>query len=1131
MYEGAKITNIGNAHSVKLSGGYKCFIDGEISGMKGNKGWDATDRSTNERHEGRGFKSAVLFDSHSVTLDTLTGLSGSAIIGENANIYNNAIKCGAVGVSRSTSASVKIYGKINDNMGQTGTSWQTVGSLTLPVPYGANGGGIYVVLGGTVYLEEGSEVCRNSVMNIAYGGGINIQQNGSKLIMNGGLVQGNTVGGSGTTPSMGPGIAVNKSGDCYFEMNGGIVDNGPNGVLLFNNRASIFGQVREDNDCNSRLILNGGAVSGVTVQSNVAFGNNTINQYRNLYIKDNVVVHTGYVAVGGILQSATSTINIPRQVTLLPAGSFADITIGNPNKGLYPTILSGLPVSWTLPTTNDNVIAFWIKKAGKAEFSVPAPTSGTAPTDYDRDLKYFVAVLETNATGAAASGATVKLYPTKMENGQIVVSVPLGDYPNGATVALVQPSNIFDMINIACPTSVEYNENLAIYTIPYNASYKMPNNLYSLLTSDGHNNSNTNIKLSLFSDMNTVPDLTNMTLNSDIFELSGTPVWNATNGEVIVPLQFKSGWETAMDTAISFSLPCTIDKAIFENGNMLTLIGQIEIDGLNTYLILSNEATILMPTFDLADALTYCVGETPTALPTNSTNTLMLITGTWFPETISTTMAGGPTTYTFTPTSGICAVTKAITVTVNATPTLTIIPTSKDTTVCRNTSVDFYLSSLAYTEGLSNIVEVNASKAGGSWNEVVTSLHVELSVGAGMKLYYRARNTVTNCTSEVDSVTMHVTALATAADILIDDYEICRGEEVILTAMSTNVINNPTFYWYESQTATTPVHTGATYPTRLFTSTTEFYVSVFDTDHCENEAGDRKKVTVTVIICKLLDCEALIDRVAEEDGYREGKYSHFGTEWDVVPVMSIDSMQYYINEELFSSGTTASLNGAEFPVGASTVIVIAYYRDIEDICEFNVAVTKACSATISDDEGNVYKVTKLAGLCWTENMKATKYAVNLGEEEIPFAKPYSSIQYPDTNLNTELFGLLYDWYSAVGPSPSTHAQGICPEYWHVPSQKEWGLLAQFPATALMSTQYWINSGTDNYGFDARPAGWYNGATERFEDLYGFTGWWASDDDVVNNLFARYFYLSYYCDIIREKTTSKADGLSVRCVMN
>ena len=88
----------------------------------------------------------------------------------------------------------------------------------------------------------------------------------------------------------------------------------------------------------------------------------------------------------------------------------------------------------------------------------------------------------------------------------------------------------------------------------------------------------------------------------------------------------------------------------------------------------------------------------------------------------------------------------------------------------------------------------------------------------------------------------------------------------------------------------------------------------------------------------------------------------------------------------------------------------------------------------------------------------------------------------------------------------------------------------FSGTDLMSKDYWINAnGTNATGFDARPAGKFNGITNRFEDLYGFTGWWSCD--AAPNEQAYDFYLIYYCEMISEQTMNKNNGLSVRCVQD
>jgi uncharacterized protein (TIGR02145 family) len=193
-----------------------------------------------------------------------------------------------------------------------------------------------------------------------------------------------------------------------------------------------------------------------------------------------------------------------------------------------------------------------------------------------------------------------------------------------------------------------------------------------------------------------------------------------------------------------------------------------------------------------------------------------------------------------------------------------------------------------------------------------------------------------------------------------------------------------------------------------------------------------------------------------------------------------------------------------------------------------------CPDFIKDDEDNVYKVTYIAGLCWTENLKSTKYPGT--DSLISFANPYTCATCP-AGLDS-IFGLLYTWYSAVGVEqghtlPLTGSvQGICPAGWRIPTQAEWSLLSAYSAEDLKSTKYWLDppgAGADTYGFDARPAGWYNSASNRYQDLYGFTGWWAADAPAGAS--ANYFSFTYYCDFMNKDEKKRSDGLSVRCVLN
>jgi uncharacterized protein (TIGR02145 family) len=187
-----------------------------------------------------------------------------------------------------------------------------------------------------------------------------------------------------------------------------------------------------------------------------------------------------------------------------------------------------------------------------------------------------------------------------------------------------------------------------------------------------------------------------------------------------------------------------------------------------------------------------------------------------------------------------------------------------------------------------------------------------------------------------------------------------------------------------------------------------------------------------------------------------------------------------------------------------------------------------CPPDTADGEGNRYNVTSLVGLCWTDNLRPTTYTCS--DEEIPFAKAYTCADCPD-GLK-EIFGLLYDWYSATN-AEGTDPNCICPEGFRLPTRAEWNLLNRYATSQLRSEFYWLTPpapGTDDFGFDARPAGWYNGVLERFQDLYGFAGWWAIDD-IPGTETATSFIINYYCSEIKEEVRKKTDGLSVRCVLD
>ena len=373
-----------------------------------------------------------------------------------------------------------------------------------------------------------------------------------------------------------------------------------------------------------------------------------------------------------------------------------------------------------------------------------------------------------------------------------------------------------------------------------------------------------------------------------------------------------------------------------------------------------------------------------------------------------------------------------------------------------------------------------------------------------------------NDRKEVTIAVISCIPFANINDINVTNAHICSGSQAFLIASST--LSNPIFRWYESQTSAAILYEGAYYITSALTTDTAFYVSVSNSTHYENIAGERVVATVTIVpppVAPVLIYDTLL--------------AFKGMPVDLSDAVGqIPGIQYSYYE---NPDGTGKISGSivTFNPPKNDYYVIADNA----ICESSaskIILMEYCPLTVDDAEGNTYKVTSLAGYCWTENLRVTQYADGV---PIDFANPYSCSTCP-AQLDT-IFGLLYDWNSAMGalratplPAPT---QGICPNGWHIPSQTEWNSLNVFPTKTLNSTQYWLNPpgpGTDDYGFDARPAGWYNGLLNRYQDLYGFTNWW-TNDNAAGGVTANAFVISYFCNQTQEEVKMKSDGLSVRCV--
>ncbi len=223
--------------------------------------------------------------------------------------------------------------------------------------------------------------------------------------------------------------------------------------------------------------------------------------------------------------------------------------------------------------------------------------------------------------------------------------------------------------------------------------------------------------------------------------------------------------------------------------------------------------------------------------------------------------------------------------------------------------------------------------------------------------------------------------------------------------------------------------------------------------------------------------------------------------------------------------------------------------------------------TVTDTEGNEYSTIMLYGREWmVENLRVTTY--NNGDSLVAYSDesswrnlseggygvyPHADIEGINTEEEmTEAYGKLYNWYAVNDP------RGICPVGWEVPSEELWlevrdeadpqamrnrnvlGLKLKsqrqenspFDGYDTSEHPRWDehdkNHGTDEYGFEALPAGSINNEG-RFVNIGEYAYFWTATQNteydtqafamVMLSIHAGTSAASYY----------KTSGFSVRCV--
>lgn len=226
---------------------------------------------------------------------------------------------------------------------------------------------------------------------------------------------------------------------------------------------------------------------------------------------------------------------------------------------------------------------------------------------------------------------------------------------------------------------------------------------------------------------------------------------------------------------------------------------------------------------------------------------------------------------------------------------------------------------------------------------------------------------------------------------------------------------------------------------------------------------------------------------------------------------------------------------------------------------------------IKDCQGNIYPVVNVGSQKWmAQNLMCTQYdteseAYMMGVKIIPegnvsesYSPYYTDGRKAVTDFSGNLtlsqrsvLGFLYNWSAAMGYTESQAKkqaidysgtrQGICPNGWHLPSMQEWNSFAEtvggirgngeylHAGDKIKSKSGWYGdgNGTDNFNFNALPAGEANGKEVYVTGSYFFA--WTIDALSLIEAYGRAVY--HDGTSLYDASGEKFYALSVRCVEN
>lgn len=188
--------------------------------------------------------------------------------------------------------------------------------------------------------------------------------------------------------------------------------------------------------------------------------------------------------------------------------------------------------------------------------------------------------------------------------------------------------------------------------------------------------------------------------------------------------------------------------------------------------------------------------------------------------------------------------------------------------------------------------------------------------------------------------------------------------------------------------------------------------------------------------------------------------------------------------------------------------------------------TGTTGSFVDERDGHNYKWVKIGDQTWMA-------------ENLTYDTGDGCWVYEYNNEYEKKYGRLYSWDAAMAASPNG---------WHLPSDAEWKQLAEyistqhggitkqdnqwpFIGTMLKASSGWSNdgNGTDDYGFNALPAGTYDSYPDEFWGIGDRCYWWTAtpSEHITNGAYLR--GVIYRKNLLFRDEEGKSYGVSMRCV--